>query len=114
VDGQPDLQECIAFLLIKDDHVLAEQRQWTKKVVPGAIALPGGHMEHDESPQEALYRELREELSIVPSAITYVCTLLHRSQECRKPHYFAIHQWVGTITNHEAAAVGLIRRVGYF
>jgi len=62
-------------------------------------------MEEGESPEEALYRELREELGIIPGEITYVCTLLHRSQEFRKLHYFAVHQWTGTITNHEAEAV---------
>jgi len=102
---QPDVHECIAFLLIQDNHVLAEKRKLTKKVVPGAIALPGGHMEHGESPQDALYRELREELSLVPSDITYVCTLLHRSQEFRKLHYFAVHHWEGAMTHNEAEAL---------
>lgn len=100
-----ELCECIAFLLIKDNHILAEQRKLTKKVMPGAIALPGGHMEEGESPEAAVYRELQEELGIVAGNLTYVCTLLHRSQEFRKLHYFAVHQWEGDIANHEADAV---------
>jgi 8-oxo-dGTP diphosphatase len=99
------LHTCIACMLIQDHHVLAEQRKVTKKVVPGAIALPGGHMEEGESPEAAVYRELQEELGIVPGDLTYVCTLLHRSQEFRKLHYFAVHQWEGDIANHEAEAV---------
>ena len=99
------LHACIACMLIQDHHVLAEQRKVTKKVVPGAIALPGGHMEEGESPEAAVYRELQEELGIVPGDLTYVCTLLHRSQEFRKLHYFAVHQWKGDIANHEAEAV---------
>jgi 8-oxo-dGTP diphosphatase len=102
---QSDLQECIAFLLIKGNTVLAEKRKLTKQVVPGVIALPGGHLEEGESPEEALLREVSEELGIVPSDKYYVCTLLHRSQEFRKLHYFAIHQWAGGITNHEAEAL---------
>ena len=76
-----DLQECIAFLLIKGNTVLAEKRKLTKKVVPGVIALPGGHLEEGESPEEALLREVSEELGIVPTERYYVCTLLYRSQE---------------------------------
>ena len=105
MDRQQHFQECIAFLLIKGNTVLAEKRKLTKKVVPGAIALPGGHLEADESPEEALLREVREELGIVPTDRYYVCTLLHRSQEFRKLHYFAIHQWEGEITHHEAEAM---------
>lgn len=96
---------CIAFILIKDDTVLAERRHRTKKVMPGAIAIPGGHIEEGESPEEALARELREELGIVHRDRAYVCSLLHRAQEFRKLHYFAIRQWEGEITNNEADAL---------
>ena len=64
-----DLLECIAFVLLRDNTVLAERRKLTKKVMPGAIALPGGHMEDDESPEDTLRRELQEELGIVPHAL---------------------------------------------
>ena len=97
--------ECVAFILIQGNEVLAEKRKLTKKVVPGAVALPGGHMEEGESPKEATVRELQEELSVVPADMTYVCTLLHRSQEFRKVHYFAVHSWTGVITNNEAEAL---------
>ncbi len=97
--------ECVACILVKGNEVLAEKRKLTKKVVPGAIALPGGHMDAGESPEEALRRELREELGIVPSDLTYVCTLLHRCQEFRKVYYFAVHSWTGVIVNNEAEAV---------
>lgn len=99
------LLECVVFVLVRDNKVLAEKRKLTKKVVPGAIALPGGHMEEGESPEDALLRELREELGIVANDTTYICTLLHRSQEFRKIHYFAVHQWEGDITNNEAEAL---------
>jgi len=100
-----ELMECVAFLPIRGNTVLAEKRKLTKKVMPGALALPGGHMEEGESPEDALQREVREELGIVPRDRYYVCTLLHRSQEFRKLHYFAIHRWEGEIANHEAEAL---------
>jgi 8-oxo-dGTP diphosphatase len=99
------LVECIAFMLMQDDQVLAEKRKRTKRVVPGAVAFPGGHIEARESPEEALYREVQEEVGIVPIEIAYVCTLLHRSQEFRKLHYFAVTRWEGEILPQEAESV---------
>ena len=99
------LVECIAFMLMQDDQVLAEKRKRTKRVVPGAVAFPGGHIEARESPEEALYREVQEEIGIVPIEIAYVCTLLHRSQEFRKLHYFAVTRWEGEIIPQEAESV---------
>ncbi len=37
--------------------------------------------------------------------MAYACTLLHRAQECRKIHYFAIESWCGEMQNHEAEAL---------
>lgn len=92
-------------MLIQDNHVLAEERKRTKQVMPGAVALPGGHLEAGEQPEDALRRELQEELGIVPIDVVYVCTFLHRSQEFRKLHYFAVTRWQGEMQPHEAEAV---------
>ena len=73
--------------------------------MPGALAIPGGHIEAGERPEEAVWREMREELGVIPHEVRYVCTLLHRSEEFRRLHYFAVTRWEGTITNHEAASV---------
>src|SRR5262245_37547860 len=102
---QQELLDCIAFLLINNQQVLAEKRKLTKQVVPGALALPGGHIERGEAPEEALRRELWEELGIRPTSLTYVCTLLHRAPEFRKLHYFVVDDWQGEISNWEAAAL---------
>ena len=92
-------------MLLQGNHVLTEKRKRTKQVMPGAVALPGGHLKAGEQLEDALRREVEEELGIVPIDVVYVCTLLHRSQEFRKLHYFAVTHWQGEMRSHEAEAV---------
>jgi 8-oxo-dGTP pyrophosphatase MutT (NUDIX family) len=107
-DGEPPL-DCVVFMLVRDGQVLAEKRTMTRRLAPGAVALPGGHVEPGEGLEEALRRELDEELAVAAERVVYVCTLLHRAEEWRKLHYFAVERWRGDILNQEAEALVWIR-----
>ena len=100
-----ELVECVSFMLIRDGQLLVEKRKETKPVDPSAIAIPGGHMEAQESLEETLVREMREELNLTPTDAAYLCTLLHKTQEFEKIHYFVIRAWEGMMENHEAEAL---------
>ncbi len=100
-----ELLDCAGFLLIDGNRFLAERRKLDKPLDPGAVAIPGGHLEAGESPIEALHRELAEELGVTAGRTDYICTLLHRSAEFRKLHYFAVWEWSGEIENNEAEAL---------
>jgi 8-oxo-dGTP diphosphatase len=107
-DGRP-LLDCVVFMLVRDGQVLAEKRKMTRRLAPGAVALPGGHVEPGEDLESALRRELDEELGVVAEHVAYVCTLLHGAEEFRKLHYFAVESWRGEILNQEAEALVWIR-----
>ena len=44
-----------------------------EKVDPGIVCLPGGHVKINESREEALERELREELGITVRKLKFLC-----------------------------------------
>jgi mutator protein MutT len=92
-------------MLVRNGHVLAEKRKSTRRLAPGAVSLPGGHVDAGERLEDALRRELDEELGVVAEHAAYVCTLLHRAEEFRKLHYFAVERWRGEIRNQEAEAL---------
>ena len=94
--------ECVDFMLIRNGQILAERRKLTKPLDPGAISIPGGHMDDGESMEETLVREMREELNVAPVDFHYLCSLLHRSQEFDLIHFFVVESWDGSIENHEA------------
>ena len=100
-----ELLDCAGFLLIDGNRFLVERRKLDKPLDPGAVAIPGGHLEAGESPIEALHRELAEELGVTAGRTDYICTLLHRSEEFRKLHYYAVREWSGEIENNEAEAL---------
>ncbi len=97
--------ECTSFILVKDNKILLEKRKMSKEIDPGLVVVPGGHCEENESMEDTLFRESFEELGIVPIKYQYLCSLLHRTVELEKIHYFVITDWNGEIQNNEAESV---------
>lgn len=100
-----------AALIDTDDRILIAQRPEGKSMA-GLWEFPGGKVEAGETPEEALIRELKEELSIDVSA------------DCLAPFTFASHsyekfhllmplyicrRWNGTVMPMEGQAVKWVR-----
>lgn len=96
---------CVAFILIANGCVLVEKRSEHKRLLPGALAIPGGHVDEGENTEAALVREVKEELDITPRHFSFVCTLLHEAEEYRQIHYFAVTQWDGEMVALEAESL---------
>ena len=58
-----DLIEVTAAILIKDNRLLIAQRK-SKDRLPNKWEFPGGKVEIDETPEECLKREMKEEFGI--------------------------------------------------
>ncbi len=104
-DIHDDPVDCVALMLLDNDRILAECRKATKQLLPGVLAIPGGHVEAGETPEQALVREAAEELGIALQDPRFVCSLLHRAQEFRRLSYFAVTGWSGEIMVREAEAL---------
>ena len=97
--------EVVAAVIIKDDEVFATQRGYGE--FKGWWEFPGGKIERGECPQEALIREIREELDAEIS----VGDLLETVEWDYPNFHLTMHCFVCSLTSesmhlneHEAAA----------
>ncbi|PTP31416.1 NUDIX hydrolase [Vibrio splendidus] len=97
-----DVYECVSFILLNESQVLLEKRSESKETDPGLITIPGGHIEHGENQVQTLFREIDEELNVVPIDSQYLCSLYHPTKELQLIHYFIVSDWEGDITAQEA------------
>lgn len=84
-------------IVLKDDKFLVERRKPDEEVDPGIVCLPGGHVKPGESIQEALKREMREELGIKVKGFRFVCENLYTASngERQKAYCFLVTSYEG-------------------
>lgn len=99
--------ECVSGVLIVGRLVLVEKRRDDDESDPGLVMLPGGHVEKSESLEDALKREMVEELGIRVGAITPVRVRDYAASngEKQRIHYFHVKDWTGEIESNEAERV---------
>lgn len=97
--------QVVAALIVHEERIFATQRgygEWK-----GWWEFPGGKVEQHETPEEALAREIREELATEISVGRYVTTIewdyptFHLSMRC---YLCSVVSGSLTLLEHEAAA----------
>lgn len=65
------MQQVVGAAIVRDGCVLAARRT-TPPEAAGRWEFPGGKVEHGESPEQALERELREELGVAATVVRWL------------------------------------------
>lgn len=106
----PDIAQCVAGALIRDGKVLLVKRSPQVQHHPGAWDLIGGHVEGDESLEDALRREAREELQVEVESLRLLGAI-HDPVEPAEISVFVVFRWRGEPVN---AAPAEHTEIGWF
>ena len=98
---------CVDGILVEGRKFLAERRRDDDDADPGLIEIPGGHVDPDETLEDALRREMKEELGIDVKKAKLVQESLYTASngERQRIHYFHVKKWNGRIKSTEAERV---------
>ena len=99
--------EYACALIIKDRKMLLGRRAHFRAAYPNCWDFIGGKIEEGETAEQALTRELGEEIAISPSQPSYFDKIKDIHADDENPpiyHFFKVYDWSGgepTINNHE-------------
>ncbi len=101
----PTVEVAVAILVRSDGAVLLAQRP-SHKVYGGWWEFPGGKIEPGEAPEQALLRELREELGVEVERWVPWITRIHRYEHATvRLHFFRVFAWRGAPHGREGQPV---------
>jgi 8-oxo-dGTP diphosphatase len=96
----PDIVNAV---MLRGRSVLLAKRSAARRAYPGRWSFPGGHVEAGESLEQALHRELGEEIGIVPKQYRGLAPLADPHAADITYRMFAVTAWRGDpqILDHE-------------
>ena len=98
------MRKSVGALILQDGSILLGKRSADRAFYPNVWDVFGGHIERGESHQEALKRELEEELGIVPAECRYLETLVlagSTEEDRMECHLYVVTRWSGTAANKQ-------------
>ncbi len=98
----PSIVDAAVGILLKPDGTVLMAQRPASKVYAGYWEFPGGKIEPDETPSQALVRELHEELGITVLSCLPWCSMAHTYPHARvRLHCFIVDRWTGEPTSCE-------------
>lgn len=94
------MKQVVAALIIRDNKILICQRT-RHQTMPLKWEFPGGKIEPGEKLEDALFRELDEELGIVPTIGAKLAAVRHDygNAAAVELHFFLVEKFQGEIQN---------------
>jgi 8-oxo-dGTP diphosphatase len=92
--------KCVGAILVKEGQILLGKRAPNRAFYPDVWDILGGHVEVNERPEDALIRELKEEIGVEVMESSYLETIVDRDGvvECR---VYAVTGWLGAPANQQ-------------
>ena len=90
----------VVGIVVKGNKFLVERRRLDETVDPGITCLPAGHVEPNEKLEDALKREMMEELGIQVKEMKFVCKNFYVASNGEKQHAYCY-----LITDYEGEPV---------
>lgn len=100
------MRECVAALIATEKKVLLGRRSAAREFYPDIWDFFGGHLLRGELPEEALRRELMEELGIIPTRWEFLLTA-ENDEGCY--HVYLVTNWTGAPRNLQPEEHALIK-----
>ena len=78
----------VVGIVVRGDKFLVERRRLDETVDPGIVCLPAGHVKPNESLEDALKREMMEELDIQVNDMKFVCKNFYVASNGERQHAY--------------------------
>jgi 8-oxo-dGTP diphosphatase len=91
------MRQIVNALLLHNGQILLARRGHERAAYPGLWSFPGGHVEEQETQVEALIRELREEIGIIPGESQLITSIqdANVTSDTATYHLYAVRRWEG-------------------
>ena len=95
------MKQVVAAVIVRDDGKLLICQRTRGQPLPLKWEFPGGKIEKGEKPEQALRRELEEELGIAASVGHQIAHLSHiyKNGNAVELQFFLVREFAGTIEN---------------
>jgi 8-oxo-dGTP diphosphatase len=101
---------CVGGVLVKEGHILLGHRSPNRALYPNVWDVFGGHVEANETPEDALIRELKEELGVEPKQWSYLDTITaNTGNDVIESRIYVVTDWHGAPTNQQPEEHAMIQ-----